>query len=277
MITTDAPSPPDFLISLAHRMAETSGRILRRYFRTPMTVDRKIDSSPVTIADRETERALRELVYRTVPTHGIIGEEYGEENTSAEWVWVLDPIDGTKAFMTGKPSFSTLIGLAWRGLPVFGIIDQPITGERWIGGRGIPAQLNGQPIRVRLCDLLAKACLYATDPDMFCHSTASHAVWQRLEKAVALRRFGADSYAYGLLAAGFIDIVYECQLQVYDHLPVKAVVEAAGGVVSVVSTGNGTNGPKDRFASNVCVLASGDQRVHESALALLQTVQTEDP
>ncbi len=265
MAITESPSLPDFLIALAHHMAETSGLILRRYFRTPMTVDRKTDLSPVTIADREAECVMRELLHSTVPTHGMIGEEYGSENISAEWVWVLDPIDGTKAFITGKPSFSTLIGLAWRGRPVLGIIDQPITGERWIGGSGLPAQLNGQPIHVRLCDGLENACLYATDPDMFCHSAASQAVWQRLEKAVALRRFGADSYAYGLLAAGFIDLVYECQLQVYDHLPVTAVVEAAGGVVSK------TDGKKASLASNVCVLAAGDRRVHECALALLKT------
>ena len=271
MATTDTPPLPDFLIALAHRMADTSGLILRRYFRTPMKVDRKTDSSPVTIADRETELVLRDIVHRTVPTHGLIGEEYGDENTSAEWVWVLDPIDGTKAFITGKPSFCTLIGLVWRGRPVLGIIDQPIAGERWIGGSGLPAQLNGRPIRVRACEGLEKACLYATEPEMFCHSAASKAVWRRLEKAVALRRFGADSYAYGLLAAGFIDLIYECQLQVYDYLPVTAVVEAAGGVVSK------THGHGDHLSSNVCcVLASGDSRVHERALALLKT-QTEDP
>ncbi|VBB69038.1 Histidinol-phosphatase [alternative form] [invertebrate metagenome] len=267
MTTTVLPSLPDALITLIHRMAETSGIILRRYFRTHVAVDHKADDSPVTIADRETELALRELLHRTVPTHGIIGEEYGGENTSAEWVWVLDPIDGTKAFITGKPSFGTLIGLAWRGQPVLGIIDQPITGERWIGGRGVPAQLNGQPIHVRSCHGLKMAFLYATDPDMFCYSPVGQAAWKRLEQAVGLRRFGADCYAYGLLAAGFIDLVYECQLKVYDHLPVTAVIEAAGGVVS------NCKGQPAGLASNVCVLAAGDRRVHHHALALLNACQ----
>ncbi|KAF0117411.1 MAG: Histidinol-phosphate phosphatase putative inositol monophosphatase [Rhodospirillaceae bacterium] len=260
-MTIPTPPVPDRLVALAHHMAETSGARLRRYFRTPLAVDDKADASPVTIADRETESALRDILRQTVPDHGIIGEEYGAENPTAEWVWVLDPIDGTKAFITGKPSFGTLIGLAWQGQPMLGVIDQPITGERWIGGRGVPALLNGHPIRVRPCADLQQACLYATDPDMFCGTEKT--AWQRLERAVKLRRFGADCYAYGLLAAGFVDLVYECQLKVHDHLPVTAVIEAAGGLVTDRS------GHPLGFASNTCVLAAGDRRAHGQALAVL--------
>lgn len=259
-----APPITQVMISLANLLADTSGLIIRRYFRTHIVVDTKADTSPVTIADRETESVLRDILHHRMPTHGVIGEEYGAENVTAEWVWILDPIDGTKAFITGKPSFGTLIGLAWQGKPMLGVIDQPITKERWIGGHGIPAKLNNQPIQVRQCATLAHASLYATDPDMFHTSINTYSTWKYLERKVRLRRFGADCYAYGLLATGLVDLVYECQLKVYDYLPVAAVVEAAGGIIT------------DRYGhvptimeSEVCIVASGDGRVHEQVLSIL--------
>ncbi|KAF0145648.1 MAG: Inositol monophosphatase [Rhodospirillaceae bacterium] len=261
MRATMLPPVSDVLVALAHRLAEASGVVARRYFRTSVTVDDKADTSPVTIADREIELMLRDILRRTVPAHGIIGEEYGAEHADAEWVWVLDPIDGTKAFITGKPSFGTLIGLAWQGRPVLGIIDQPITGERWIGGSGVPGP----------CARLAQACLYATDPDMFRDPAVSRTAWERLERAVKMRRFGADCYAYGLLAAGFVDLVYECRLKVHDHLPVTAVIEAAGGVVT------DRRGRPAGMVSDICVVAAGDSRVHEQALVLLNTGQSGEP
>src|ERR1700748_493098 len=144
-------SVPADLVALANRLADAARRIAARYFRTPVTVDDKSDLSPVTIADREAETAMRALLAKHVPAHGVFGEEHGAERTDAEYVWVLDPIDGTKAFITGLPIFGTLIALLHRGVPVLGIIDQPILKERWLGAAGHPSALTGQPIKVRSC------------------------------------------------------------------------------------------------------------------------------
>nr|CAX83984.1 Inositol monophosphatase [uncultured bacterium] len=252
---------PDAFVTLAHRLADASGAIIRQYFRTRVEVDDKADASPVTIADREAERVIREMISAAVPEHGIIGEEWGSERADAEWVWVLDPIDGTKAFITGKPSFGTLIALAHRGRPVLGLVDQPITGERWIGGIGHPATLNGTPVQVRACADLGDAYLYATEPEMF--SGLNQSAFERLTRSVKQRRYGADCYAYALLASGFVDLVCECKLKVHDHAAVTAVIEAAGGLVTA------WDGSTLGLATNVCVLAAGDKRSHAAAMKIL--------
>ncbi|MDP7182860.1 MAG: inositol monophosphatase family protein, partial [Alphaproteobacteria bacterium] len=141
----DAPCP-DAFIALAQRMVDASGEILRRHFRTAFATEDKPDKSPVTTADRETEEALRSMIETAFPEHGIIGEEFGETREDADYVWTLDPLDGTAAFITGKPLFGTLIGLLPEGVPVFGIIDHPITRERWMGGRGLAATCNDEKV-----------------------------------------------------------------------------------------------------------------------------------
>ncbi|MBF0560445.1 MAG: histidinol-phosphatase [Alphaproteobacteria bacterium] len=253
---------PDSFVAFAQRMADAAGEVVRRHFRTPLAIDDKADRSPVTIADREIEALLRRMIGKTFPDHGIIGEELGNENALAEWVWVLDPIDGTKAFITGKPSFGTLIGLAYGGRPVLGLVDQAITGERWTGGVGWPTVLNDKPVHVRTCPDLATAALYATDPDMF--DGDATAAFGRLERRVKLRRFGADCYAYAMLASGWVDLVCECQLKVYDHVAVVAMIEAAGGIVT------DWDGVSPGLRSNVCVLAAGDRLAHAQALDVLK-------
>jgi inositol-phosphate phosphatase/L-galactose 1-phosphate phosphatase/histidinol-phosphatase len=150
------------LVALANSLADAARPIAARYFRTPVTVDDKADQSPVTIADREAETAMRTLLDNRVPQHGVFGEEHGAVRTDAEFVWVLDPIDGTKAFITGLPIFGTLIALLHRGVPVLGIIDQPISKERWVGVVGQGSTLNGRPIKVRACPGLDKAYMIAT-------------------------------------------------------------------------------------------------------------------
>jgi inositol-phosphate phosphatase/L-galactose 1-phosphate phosphatase/histidinol-phosphatase len=184
---TAAACPPEF-VALAERMADAAGAVARRYFRTPIAVDTKPDHSPVTIADRESEAAMRTLIAQDAPGHGIYGEEMGKADIDAEWVWVLDPIDGTKAFITGKPSFGTLIALLHRGTPVLGIIDQPIIGERWLGVAGRPSTLNGKTARVRACGALDRAVLYATAPEMF--KGADAAAWENLRRKVGLASEG---------------------------------------------------------------------------------------
>jgi inositol-phosphate phosphatase/L-galactose 1-phosphate phosphatase/histidinol-phosphatase len=263
MTMTDPSHPlcPDTYVALAGVLAEAAGTVIRGYFRTPVTVHDKADASPVTIADREAESTMRRLINREAPTHGILGEEYGPENTDAEWVWVLDPIDGTKAFITGKPSFGTLIALLHRGVPVLGVLNQPILGERWLGVAGRPSTLNGQPIRARSCPDIGLAALYATGPEIFDGADAT--AWDALRRRVKLTRYGADCYAYGLLACGFVDLVVEASLHPYDYLPLVAIVEGAGGRLT------DWQGHPLGLASDGRVVAAGDAAAHAATLAVL--------
>src|SRR6185437_12473234 len=149
-------------LALADDLANAAAAVIRGYFRQKIAVDDKSDASPVTIADREAEAAMRRLIEKRFPDHGIFGEEHGKTRPEAEYVWVLDPIDGTKSFISGIPLFGTLIGLTFRGRPVLGIVDQPILRERWLGAAGRPTTLNGAPVRARPCPSLAAATLYCT-------------------------------------------------------------------------------------------------------------------
>ena len=249
------------LIALANEMADVAGGVIRRYFRTPVGVDTKADESPVTIADRETEPAMRALLARKRPGDGIFGEEHGRERLDAEYVWVLDPIDGTKAFITGMPVFGTLIGLLRHGRPVLGIIDQPITRERWLGVDGAGTTLNGQAVRVRPCPALDKAFLYSTAPDMFRGDDA--VAYERVRGKVRQPRFGGDCYAYGLVALGFADLVIEASLQPYDYCAVIPVIEGAGGVMT------DWQGQPLSLDSDGRVVAAGDKAAHAAALEAL--------
>ncbi|MBT5415454.1 MAG: histidinol phosphate phosphatase, partial [Rhodospirillaceae bacterium] len=150
---------PNSFLALADRMTAASGEIVARYFRTPVTVDEKADESPVTIADRTVEAAIRDLIASHCPGHGIVGEEYGTENPDAEFVWVIDPIDGTKSFISGVPLFGTLIALLQGGVPILGVVDHPALGERWIGARGHGTTHNGKRVTTRACAGIGGATL----------------------------------------------------------------------------------------------------------------------
>jgi histidinol phosphatase-like enzyme (inositol monophosphatase family) len=257
---TSEPVPAS-AIGLAERLADTSGAIIRRYFRSGLTVIDKADTSPVTIADREAEAEIRRLILAVHPDHGIIGEEYGVERADAEWVWVLDPIDGTKSFITGRPLFGTLIALCRNGSPVLGVIDHPSLGERWIGAHGHPTTLNGKPVAVRPCADLHHAALFASSPHQF-HGAASDA-FERVRCRAKHIQYGSDCYHYALVASGFGDIAIEADLGVHDYLALVAVVEGAGGIITDWA------GKPLAIGSGDKVVAAGDQRVHAEALALL--------
>jgi inositol-phosphate phosphatase / L-galactose 1-phosphate phosphatase / histidinol-phosphatase len=251
----------DAYIDLAQQLADVSGAIARRYFRTRVAVDDKEDSSPVTIADREAETAMRELIVKTFPAHGIIGEEHGSERADASHVWVLDPIDGTKSFITGRPLFGSLIALCRDGRPTVGIIDCPALGERWVGARGRPTTHQGQTVRTRACDALDRAALYCTSPLMF--AAADFERFERVRKAVKTPIYGGDCFAYGLVASGFADLVIEASLKVYDYAALVPVLENAGGGMS-----DWQGRPLD-LKSDGRVIAWGDARTHAQALRLL--------
>jgi inositol-phosphate phosphatase/L-galactose 1-phosphate phosphatase/histidinol-phosphatase len=251
----------DQYLALAVDLADAAAEAIRPHFRQPLVVDDKPDLSPVTVADRAAEAAMRQLIAARFPTHGIFGEEFGREREGADFTWVLDPIDGTKSFISGVPLFGTLIALAYQGRPMLGIIDQPILRERWIGASGHPTTFNGAAIRVRPCPALAAATVFSTSPDMFKGDDAlAHA---RVAAGAKLVRFGADCYAYGLLAHGFIDLVIEASLKPYDFSAMLPIVEGAGGIAS------DWRGAPLTLASDGRVLVAGDRRAHEAALRLL--------
>lgn len=248
-------------VQLANALADAARPIAARYFRTQVAIDDKTDNSPVTIADREAETAMRDLLTRHVPDHGVFGEEHGAVRTDAEYVWVLDPIDGTKAFITGLPIFGTLVALLHRGKPVMGIIDQPILKERWLGVEGQRATFNGTPISVRACDALAKAYMYSTAPIMF--PGAYEKPHEALTRMVKLFRWGGDCYAYGLLASGHVDLVVEASLKLYDFAALVPVVKGAGGLIT------DWRGKELDMQSDGSVLAAGDAAVHRAAMGVL--------
>jgi inositol-phosphate phosphatase/L-galactose 1-phosphate phosphatase/histidinol-phosphatase len=248
-------------VQLANALADAARPIAARYFRTQVAIDDKTDNSPVTIADREAETAMRDLLQRHVPEHGVFGEEHGAVRTDAEYVWVLDPIDGTKAFITGLPIFGTLVALLHRGKPVMGIIDQPILKERWLGVEGQRSTFNGTPISVRACDALAKAYMYSTAPLMF--PGAYEKPHEALTRQVKLFRWGGDCYAYGLLASGHVDLVVEASLKLYDFAALVPVTKGAGGLIT------DWRGRELDMQSDGSVLAAGDPAVHRAAMGVL--------
>ncbi len=250
--------PAEFL-AFAESLAASSGEIIRRYFRQPFEIESKADKSPVTIADRAAEEALRARIREAYPAHGIVGEEFGTENGDAEFCWILDPIDGTGSFITGKPIFGTLIALWHRGEPLLGIVDQPISGERWVGAIGHGTTLNGKDARVRACPSLGAAMLDATDPSMF----RDEPRFEALRAKASRNRWGSDCYAYALLASGHIDLVVERGLKLWDYATLVPVIEQAGGHIT------DWQGKPLRHGSAGDVVAAGDARVHAEALAVL--------
>ncbi|MBB3897727.1 myo-inositol-1(or 4)-monophosphatase [Roseococcus suduntuyensis] len=207
-----------------------AGEAIRPLFRSALLVEAKGDASPVTEADRAAERALRAFLAERFPSHGIMGEEYGTERGDAEYLWVLDPIDGTRAFLTGRPLFGTLIGLLHRGVPVLGLIDQPVTGERWVGVAGEGTRFTsplGGTARARPCARLAEAELSVTSPDIF--DAAQRPGFERVRQAARRVTWGGDCYAYGLVALGLVDAVVEATLKPWDWAALVPVVEGAGG------------------------------------------------
>jgi len=246
-------------------LATVAGEAIRPFFRTALGIDNKDGAGrfdPVTEADRAAETAMRALIRRTFPEHGIIGEEFGVERADAPYVWVLDPIDGTKSFIAGMPAWGTLIGLLKEGTPVYGMMSQPFIGERF-SGDGASTQYRGptgaRRLAVRNCAALKDALLFTTSPLLM--SERERALFRKVEKAVQLSRYGGDCYAYCMVAAGHIDLVIEAGLNPYDILPLIPIVEGAGGIITTWKGESATQGGR--------IIAAGDKRVHEQALKLL--------
>lgn len=214
-----------------HTLALESGQVIAPYFGDPkLGVDSKADQTPVTVADRQAELRLRELIQKQFPAHGIIGEEFGNERADAEFVWVLDPIDGTKAFVTGCPLFGTLIALLHQGKPVLGAIHQPILKQLCIGD-GTQTTLNDQPVRMRTIAQLSEATLLYTERGLI----AEHQIlagFETLEQRSRIVRTWGDCYGYLLLAWGFADIMVDPVMKPWDFLPLVPIIRGAGGTIT---------------------------------------------
>lgn len=256
----------DMYLQFAEDLADASGEVIRPWFRSELQVDRKSDGSPVTLADRTAETVIRERIADQFPQHGVIGEEFDNERPDAEWVWVIDPIDGTGAFVSGLPTFGTLIGLAHEGVPLLGVLDQPILKERWAGvnypGVVRRSTHNSHVVHTSPTSDLTASIGFATTPDMFPPDAVG--AWQTLSTSFERVRYGADCYAYGLLASGFVDIVCEASLKPWDYLALVPIVQGAGGLMT------DWHGSALTLTSGDRVLASATQRLHKSAIERLQ-------
>lgn len=214
-------------IAFANRLADAAGAAIRPYFRAEHGLESKPDQSPVTLADRAAERAMRDLIRAEFPDDGIQGEEYGVHEGTSGRLWVLDPIDGTRAFISGRPIFGTLIALLIEDWPMLGVIDQPIIAERWLGVVGQETLFNGAPTRTRACRALDQALLATTSPALF--DDAELHAFEHLDAAVRSTVLGGDCYNYGCLASGHLDVVVEAGLKLHDFAALVPVVEGAGG------------------------------------------------
>ncbi len=252
----------DSFIAAAEAAADVAAAVVRPFFRGGVSADLKSDSSPVTIADRSAELAMRGVLSQRFPDHTVSGEEFGAHNPGQRYRWVLDPIDGTRAFITGRPQFGTLVALLDGDTPILGLIDQPITRERWIGVAGRPTVFRGEFGRAgcRPCAVLADAELSCTSTQIFGDDLPR---WENLSRAVRRTSFGGDCYAYGLLALGQIDIIAEATMQPWDWAALVPIIEGAGGSVT------DWNGALLRLDGDGRVLALGDAALLPLAMAAL--------
>ena len=249
-------------LAFAEELADASAAVIRPYFRAPLDVTDKGGRvfDPVTVADQAGERVMRDLIQARYPTHGVLGEEDGTVRGSSPLTWVLDPIDGTRAFITGLPLWGTLIALNDGERPVLGVMNQPFTGERYTG-TGSGAWRNGVRLKTRACDGLTSAVVMCTTPEMF-PTPAQRAAFDSVAAQARLTRFGGDCYAYCMLASGFVDAIVEASLQAYDIQALIPIIEGAGGVVSAWDGGSAQQGG--------AVIACGDRRLHEQLVEALE-------
>lgn len=253
-------------LAFADTLADIARALIAPHIRRPVSVAYKSDATPVTAVDREVERALRDAIAAEFPSHGIIGEEYGADLGDAgergEVAWIIDPIDGTKAFVTGRPSFGTLIGLLVDGVPVLGVLDVPALGDRWIGAVGQPTRVNGAPTKTSDVTTLSDARLASTTIDMF--EGADLTRFNTLGRELAFRVFGGDCHSYGLLASGFLELVVEGDLESYDYLPLVPIIQGAGGLMT---DWKGETLSLQAAQSQVLVAANGE--LHSAASRIL--------
>ena len=265
---TTSTVPYDQLLAAAHELADVAAKAVMPYFRRSIDVENKLDGGfdPVTAADRAAEKAIDKALSRLLPDHGIVGEEFGTRKGAGRYEWIIDPIDGTRAFIMGSPLWGTLIGLLDEGEPILGLMSQPFTGERYWSARR--ASYLGEPgakdkrIRTRICPRLADAIFTTTQPEMFATAKEKRGL-EAVKSKVRMTRYGGDCYGYCLLAAGFVDVVIELGLKPHDIIALIPIVERAGGRI--------TNWEGEPANAGGRVVVTGDPRLHDEVLALLRS------
>lgn len=256
------------LLAAAHEFADLSGRAVLKHFRKPILVENKAGKGfdPVTAADRAAEKMIAKALRERFPDHAMTGEEFGTNDSKSRYRWIVDPIDGTRAFIMGSPLWGTLVGLLRDGEPVLGIMDQPFTGERYFSGEHTSHLRRAgktTTLKTRPCPALKDAILTSTHPGLF-EAGRQQAVLETMEKSVRMTRFGGDCYGYCLLAAGFVDVIIEPGLKSYDIAALIPIIERAGGVVTTWDGGAASNGGD--------IIACGDKRLHQAALKIMGKV-----
>ena len=253
---------PFQFIKLANKCADASGKIIKKYFRKKIKINVKKDNTPYTKADCEAEKIIRELILKKEPSCGFVGEETGAINTHNEYCWVIDPIDGTKSFITGKPTFATLIGLLKNNKPVLGILNQPILNERWIGIANVETKLNNKKVRVRKCKSIKGAKMYATSPMMF--QERNKKIYKNVRAKIGECLFGADCYSHGLMSLGFVDVILEANLKPWDYIASASIISGAGGKIT------DWNDNDLNLQSDGRILATGDSNIHKQIIKIIQ-------
>ncbi len=269
MLTSGArPAEPrgktlDRLVAFAQRLADAAGKILLPANERRPGVEIKPDRSLVTRIDRRIERRLRGMIREAFPDHGVLGEEAGGDNVDADLLWVIDPIDGTAPFVAGIPVFGTLIALLHRGEPIIGVIDHPVTRDRWVGARGRRTTRNGRRCRTRRCASLADALMSASNPDFF--KDDDRPAFEALRSRTQWRIYGGSCFSYGLLASGRTDLAIDTGLNIHDYAAFRPVIEGAGGVVT------DWDGAPITLRTGRRILAAGSAERHREALAIVRS------
>ena len=251
----------DEFVQFANFLADESSVIISKYFRKKISIDNKDDSSPVTIADQNTELKIRELIYSKYPSHGILGEEYDQINTKAEFVWVIDPIDGTKSFIAGHKDFGTLIALLHNNKPILGIINCPEHNERWVGIKDHQTICNNKKVNTSSIQKIEDSYLF-TSGEYFYEPILKNG-FEKIKDKSRYFRYGGDCYMYGMLASGLIDIVIEDTLKAHDYMALVNVIEGAGGKIT------------DKFGKSVSIesdgslVASCNSEIHEQLILMI--------
>ncbi len=246
------------LVKLANEMADEAGKIVLEYFRQDFDIERKGDKTPVTIADRNVEKHLREILLKNRSDDGIIGEEFGNKESKNGLTWIIDPIDGTKSFIIGRPTFGTLIALWDKDTPLLGIIDQPVLNERWIGVKGRQTTFNNKPVKTRKCQNINAASISSTSPSQLPD------LWPKLYSECHSVIWGGDCYAYGMLSNGWHDIVIETGMGIHDYAALVPIVEGAGGKMF------DWKGAPLSLKENSKIIAIGDNSIKNEVLELVR-------
>ncbi len=251
------------LINFANHLADLSSNIAQKYFRKKINEQKKHDNSPVTIADQEIETILRKEIIEKYPDHGIIAEEFDDINLDSDFKWVIDPIDGTSSFIIGKPIFATLISLTYKNKPILGVINQPITNERWLGGEGKSTIFNGNQVSVRQSGSVANSVLCTTSPSFFKGKDLE--IFNKINSKTLYQKhggvfYGGDAYLYGLMALGSVDIILEASLSNFDYCALVPIITGAGGIIT------DWQGRDVDVNSDGRILACGDKKVHSEIL-----------